>query len=75
MVDVPYDKNLEDSNSPAFTDLAVNLEALVSLNAKDYLSIFVTFLSSTLFIVNYFEKSITLRISCGCYLALCKCPS
>lgn len=53
MVDVPYDKNLEDSNSPAFTDLAVNLEALLeksykkdSLLAKYYTTSVVTAFSA-----------------------------
>lgn len=70
---VQYDEMLEDTDSQQFQNLAGNLEAIVSLTPKeDYFPIFAPFLSSTLFIVNYFEPSITLisllslRISCGC---------
>lgn len=57
---VPYDQKLEDTNSKEFEGLASNLEAIVSLTPKeDYFPIFVLFLSSALFTVNYFKQSIT----------------
>lgn len=60
LVGVPYDQELENTDSTEFEDLAVNLEALVSLTPKeDDFPIFVPFLSSTVFIVNYIEQCYT----------------
>lgn len=59
---MPYDQKLEDTNSKEFKDSAENLQATVSLTPKkDGFSTCVPFLWFTLFIVNYFEQSITIN--------------
>lgn len=80
LVGVKYDQKLENTESKEFKDLAANLEATVSLTPKeDDSPIFVPFLSSALFVLNYSGQSITLcsllslRISYGYCLAAWRC--